>query len=83
MAVVLLNFVQKAQRVAKQALGTRAGKPAWLGLPRETHIVAHCLRIQGGYTFTELIGRLALMFAINNIKKSPRSYDWTAVPHFQ
>ena len=44
MAVVLLDFVRKALRVAKQALGNRAEKPESGGLPRETHIVAHCLR---------------------------------------
>ena len=64
MAVVLLDFVRKALRVAKQALGTRAGKPDSGGLPRETHIVAHCLRKEEDYTFTELIDRLALMPAV-------------------
>jgi hypothetical protein len=49
MAVVLLDFVRKALRVAKQALGTRAGKPDSGGLPRETHIVAHCLRKEERY----------------------------------
>jgi len=58
-AVVLLDFVQKALHVAKQALGNRAGKPESGGLPRETHIVAHCLQKKEGYTFTELIDRLA------------------------
>ena len=67
MAVVLLDFVRKALRVAKQALGNQAGKPESGGLPRETHIVAHCLRKEEGYTFTELIGRLALMPAVCNL----------------
>ena len=69
MAVVLLDFVRKALRVAKQALGTRAGKPDSGGLPRETHIVAHCLRKEEGYTFTELIDRLALMPAVCDLLK--------------
>jgi hypothetical protein len=64
MAVVLLDFVRKVLRVAKQALGNRAGKPARPGLPRGIHIVAYCLRKEEGYTFTELIDRLALMPAV-------------------
>ncbi len=44
MAIVLLDFVEKALRVAKQALGKHAGKPESGGLPREAHIVAHCIR---------------------------------------
>ena len=67
MAVVLLDFVRKALHVAKQALGNRSGKPESGGLPRETHIVAHCLRKEEGYTFTELIDRLALMPTVCNL----------------
>nr|WP_234402814.1 hypothetical protein [Halarchaeum acidiphilum] len=47
MAVALLNLVEKALRVAKQALGN--------------HIVAHCIRKEEGHTFTELIDRFGLM----------------------
>ena len=61
MAVVLLDLVEKALRVAKQALGKHAGKPKSGGLARATHIVAHCIRKEEGYTFTELIDRLSLM----------------------
>ncbi len=43
MGVALLNLVKTAPRVAKQALGNRAGKPARVGLAREAHIVAHCI----------------------------------------
>ena len=39
MAVVLLDLVAKALRVAKQALGKHAGKPESGGLARATHIV--------------------------------------------
>ena len=61
MAVELLDLVKTALRVAKQALGNRAGKPESGGLPREAHIVAHCIRKEEDYTFTELIDRLGLM----------------------
>jgi hypothetical protein len=67
MAINLLNLVRKARRVAKQALGNRAGKPESGGLPREVHIVAYCLWKEEGYTFTELIDRLALMPAVCNL----------------
>jgi hypothetical protein len=45
MRVALLNLVETALRVAKQALGNRAGKPDLAGLAREAHIVAHCIRL--------------------------------------
>ncbi|AUX09837.1 transposase [Halalkaliarchaeum desulfuricum] len=61
MAVALLNLVEKALRVAKQALGNHAGKPESGGLPREAHIVAHCIRKEEGHTFTELVDRIGLM----------------------
>jgi IS5 family transposase len=61
MAIALLDFVRNVRRVAKQALGNRAGRPAGGGLPRETHIVAHCIRKEEGHTFTELVDRLGLM----------------------
>ncbi|WP_254546787.1 transposase [Halomarina pelagica] len=64
MAIALLDFVQNVLRVAKQALGNRAGRPASGGLPREAHIVAHCLRKEEGHTFTELVDRLSLMPAV-------------------
>lgn len=61
MAVALLALVEKGLRVAKEALGNRAGKPDSGGLPRETHIVAHCIRKEEEHTFTELVDRLSLM----------------------
>ena len=61
MAIALLDFVENVRRVAKQALGNRAGRPASGGLPREAHIVAHCIRKEEGHTFTELVDRLGLM----------------------
>lgn len=64
MGINLLDFVQKALLVAKQALGNRAEKPESGGLPRETHIVAHCIRKEEGHTFTELVDRLGLMPAV-------------------
>jgi len=61
MAVALLDLVEKALRVAKQALGNHTGKPESGGIPREAHIVAHCIRKEEDYTFTELVDRLGLM----------------------
>jgi len=61
MAIALLDFTQNVLRVAKQALGNRAGRPASGGLPREAHIVAHCIRKEESHTFTELVDRLGLM----------------------
>ncbi|ELY49261.1 transposase IS4 family protein [Natronorubrum bangense JCM 10635] len=59
-AVALLDLVEKALRVAKQALGNHAGKPESGGLPREAHIVAYCIR-KKEHTYTELVDRLSLM----------------------
>ncbi len=56
MAVALLDLVEKALRVAKQA-----GKPESGGLPRDAHIVAHCIRKEEDHTFTELVDKLGLM----------------------
>lgn len=61
MSVALLDLVANALRAAKQALGTHAGKPDSGGLPREAHIVAHCIRKEEGHTFRELVDRLGLM----------------------
>ena len=61
MAVELLDLVEKTLRVARQALGNQTGKPESGGLPREAHIVAHCIRKEEGHTFTELVDRLSLM----------------------
>jgi len=61
MAINLLDFVENGVRVAKQSLGKRAGKPESGGLPREAHIVAHCIRKEEGHTYEELIDRLSLM----------------------
>jgi IS5 family transposase len=64
MTIALLDFARNVRRVAKQALGNRAGRPASGGLPREAHIVAHCIRKEEGHTFTELVDRLSLMPAV-------------------
>ena len=61
MGVALLDLVEKALRVAKQALGNQAGKPASGGLAREAHIVAHCIRKEESHSYAELIDRLGLM----------------------
>jgi len=63
MGVALLDLVETALRVAKQALGKRAGKPTRVsgGLAREAHIVAHCIRKEEGYSYAELVDRLSLM----------------------
>ncbi|SDJ96136.1 hypothetical protein SAMN05216226_1131, partial [Halovenus aranensis] len=64
MGVALLDLVETALRVAKQALGNRAGKPDSGGLAREAHIVAHCIRKEEGHTYAELVDRLSLMPAV-------------------
>jgi len=61
MGVALLDLVETALRVAKQALGNRAGKPDSGGLARETHIVAHCIRKEESHSYAELVDRLSLM----------------------
>ena len=61
MGVALLDLVETALRVAKQALGKRAGKPVSGGLAREAHIVAHVIRKEEGHSYAELVDRLSLM----------------------
>jgi hypothetical protein len=61
MGVALLDLVEKGLRAAKQALRNRAGKPESGGLPREAHIVVHCIRKEEGHTFAKIIDRLSLM----------------------
>jgi len=62
--VALLDLVETALRVAKQALGNRAGKPDSGGLAREAHIVAHCIRKEEGHSYAELVDRVSLMPAV-------------------
>ncbi|MCQ4334778.1 transposase [Natronomonas sp. F2-12] len=64
MGVALLDLVETALRVAKQALGNRAGKPDSGGLAREAHIVAHCIRKEEGHSYAELVDRVSLMPAV-------------------
>ena len=64
MGVALLDLVETALRVAKQALGNRAGKPDSGGLAREAHIVAHCIRKEEGHSYAELVDRVSLMTAV-------------------
>lgn len=59
MAVTLL--VEKALRVAKHVGKDESGR-----LPRETHIVAHCIRKEEVHTFTELVDWLGLMPKVCN-----------------
>ena len=61
MGVALLDLVETALRVAKQALGNRAGKPDSGGLAREAHVVAHVIRKEEGHSYAELVDRLSLM----------------------
>lgn len=58
MTVELLSLVENALCVAKQALGSHAGRPESGGLPRETHIVAHCVRKEERHSYSELVDRL-------------------------
>jgi hypothetical protein len=55
MVVALLNLVETALRVTKQALGKRVGKPGSGGLAREAHIVAHRIRKEGSHSYAELV----------------------------
>jgi hypothetical protein len=64
MGVALLDLVETALRVAKQALGNRAGKPDSGGLAREAHIVAQCIRREEGHSYAELVDRLSLMLDV-------------------
>lgn len=64
MGVVLLDLVETALRVAKQALKNRAGKTDSSGLAREAHIVAHCIRKEEGHNCAELVDRVSLMLAV-------------------
>ena len=61
MGITLLDFAQNCRQLAKQALGSFAGKPASAGLPRWVHVVVHCLRLEEEWTYIEVIDRLALM----------------------
>ncbi|MWV40211.1 IS5 family transposase [Natrialba sp. INN-245] len=61
MAINLLDFARNCRRLAKQAFGSHAGKPASGGLPRWVHVVVHCLRVEEGWTYPEVIDRLSLM----------------------
>ena len=61
MGVALLDLVETALCVAKQALGNRAGKPDLGGLAREAHIVAYCIRKEDGHSYAELVDRVSLM----------------------
>jgi hypothetical protein len=64
MGVALLDLVETALCVAKQALGKRAGKPDSGGLAREVQIVSHCIREEGGHSYAELVDRVTLMSAV-------------------
>lgn len=67
MAINLLDFTRNCRRLAKQALGSFAGKPASGGLPRWVHVVVHCLRLEEEWTYTEVIDRLSLMPEIREL----------------
>jgi IS5 family transposase len=64
MEIKLLDFVQECKRLAKQALGKRAGEPASGGFARWKHLVLHCIRIEDEYSYRELVDRVALMDAV-------------------
>lgn len=51
-------------RIAKQALGNRAGKPARVGLAREAHIVAHCIRKEEGHSHAVFVNWMNLTQAV-------------------
>ena len=55
------SFYDTLLRVAKQALGNRAGKPDSGGFARESHVVAHCIWKEEGHSYAELVDWLGLM----------------------
>ena len=58
MSVDLLGFVTRCKRITKQALGRHAGEPASGGFARWVHVTIHCLQIEEGYTYREVVNRL-------------------------
>jgi len=64
MEVALLDFVQECRHLAKQALGKHAGEPASGGFARWKHVVFHCIRIEDGHSYRELVDRVSLMEAV-------------------
>ena len=64
MGIALLDLVETALCVAKQALEKRASKPESSGLARESHIVTHCICKEEGHSYAELVDRVSLMPAV-------------------
>lgn len=58
MSVDLLNFVKRCGRLAKQALGERAGEPASGGYARWKLLALHCIRINESYGYRKTINRV-------------------------
>ena len=61
MAISLLDFARNCRRLAKQVFESYAEKPASGEYSRRVHVVAHCLRREEGWTYTEVIDCLNLM----------------------
>lgn len=76
--VDLLDFVTECRRLAKQALGSRAGEPATGGFDRWVHVVIHCIRLEEQHTYRETANRLRYMSDI----RAALGLDDEGVPEF-
>ncbi|MFC6769919.1 transposase, partial [Natrinema soli] len=65
--VDLLDFLRKYKQLAKQALGTDAGKPVEGGLARWKHLVIHGYRLEDGHSYRETENRLQCFSELREI----------------
>jgi IS5 family transposase len=65
--VDLLDFIRNCKRLAKQALGTDAGKPVEGGLARWKHLVIHGYRLEDGHSYRETENRLRCFSELREI----------------
>ena len=67
MEVDLLDFVATFKRLAKRALGKRAGEPATGGFARWKHVVIHGFRREEEHSFRETENRLKYTGEIHEV----------------
>ena len=79
--VDLLDFVTVCKRLAKQALGKRAGVPAEGGYARWVHVVIHCFRLEDGHSYRTTANRLEYMAEIREVLELDRDDvpDYTTI----
>jgi IS5 family transposase len=65
--VDLLDFMRICKRLAKQALGTDAGKPVEGGLARWKHVVIHCYRLEDDHSYRETENRLQCFSELRDV----------------